>query len=187
LELRLRFEDVEFKRCPISDCQGFFEGHKCLRCGLQFNPKFANKVTKPRIIVVNPEVYIFDYRIRCSHRAEHYRTITGFTPPEGLNDDWDNLFNAPPDLSDVIKKLHWPKKELQSLADRCGRHVNIQQLLEALRKRRNQMHRSLCCPICGQTGVENPGWKLSVVFVRNPIFIHPLDAQGDIDYGNEGD
>lgn len=180
--LRLRFEEVEFKCCR--NREEFFEGNRCL-CGFQFDPRLANKVTRKLIIVVNPTAYIPVDRIRCPHRSEHYEAITNTAAKNTLKAEWDNLFNAPSQMSDIRKKLHWPDEKLQELGDAAG--INIQELRRKLEETKKQMRQNLLCPLCGQTGVENPGWEPSVVFVRAPWLTYSLDAEGDIDYGTEGD
>jgi hypothetical protein len=181
-DLRLRFEEVEFKRCL--KCPSFFEQNQCI-CGFQFVPQLTNKFTRKLIIVVNPAVYIPVDRIRCSNKPEHYKVITNTTAPNGLNAEWDNLFDTPGGLSDIIKTLHWPDEMLNELADEAD--MNIQMLKMKLNGTKEQMRQNLRCPLCGQTGVENPAFRPSVVFVRAPWLIYPLNAQGDIEYQPQGD
>jgi hypothetical protein len=142
-------------------------------------------LTRNLIIVVNPAVYIPVDRIRCSHRPEHYKVITSTDAEKKLNAEWDNLFDAPSQMSDIAKMLHWPDEKLNELADEAD--MNIQMLKMKLNGTKEQMRQNLRCPLCGQTGVENPAFRPSVVFVRAPWPIYPLNAQGDIEYQPQGD
>jgi hypothetical protein len=165
-DIRLRYEEVEFKRCTNQRCnQDVYEGTQCV-CGCQFDPLVTNKMTKKRLIVVEPgpPSYISVDCIRCSHRADHYERIYKCLPPDTLGPEWDNLFDAPSPLAEVWKWLHYPDEVLQQHA--ANYNMNLDQFKNKLRESMRSFRNELYCPLCGATGADNPNWKPSVVWVR---------------------
>ena len=154
--MRIRCVDREVNLCSSPYCLSKrveYEGERCPVCLQRFEPERLRRGAQPWLIradLVDPEFVGVD-RLSCGEKADHYRTCyeqchecfpdsSPPEPPPKLGEEWENLYDCPPELAAAIRMIDWPDDKLSASAEKVEEiRLELARTLRTERESHGQM------------------------------------------------